>query len=100
MAPRIPVLSQRSDIMTILHRASAGLVASGVLALGLLHADPAAANDFLVNLQTGKCLTIAGGTSPANNIEAVQFDCDSDSSRRWTLLDMSGGICPIRYVTT
>ena len=37
------------------------------------------------NAKTGKCLTIAGGTSPANNLEAVQFDCDSDLSRTWRL---------------
>ena len=37
------------------------------------------------NAKTGKCLTIAGGTSPQNNLEAVQFDCDSDLSRAWRL---------------
>ena len=39
----------------------------------------------LVNLQTGKCLTIAGGRSTENNVNALQFDCDNDPSRRWTL---------------
>jgi len=37
------------------------------------------------NVQTGKCVTIAGGTSHDNNIEGVQFDCDSDTSRTWTI---------------
>jgi hypothetical protein len=37
------------------------------------------------NAKTHKCLTIAGGTSPQNNLEAVQFDCDSDVSRIWRL---------------
>jgi len=35
------------------------------------------------NVQTGKCLTIAGGISTANNVEALQFNCDSHPSRRW-----------------
>jgi Ricin-type beta-trefoil lectin domain-like len=37
------------------------------------------------NAKTGKCLTIAGGTSPANNVVAIQFDCDHDPSRTWRL---------------
>jgi glutamine amidotransferase PdxT len=37
------------------------------------------------NVQTGKCLTIAGGVSTDNNVVAVQFDCDTDLSRRWTI---------------
>ena len=37
------------------------------------------------NAKTHKCLTIAGGTSPQNNLEAVQFDYDSDVSRSWRL---------------
>jgi len=28
---------------------------------------------MLVNLQTAKCLTIAGGVSSENNVEALQF---------------------------
>lgn len=44
---------------------------------------------MLVNVKTGKCLTIAGGVSADNNVEAVQFDCDSDPSRRWTLTRMA-----------
>lgn len=37
------------------------------------------------NGNTGKCLTIEGGTSSANNLRGVQFDCDDDPSRRWTM---------------
>jgi cytolethal distending toxin subunit A len=39
-----------------------------------------------------KCLTIAGGTSPANNLTAVQFDCDGDLSRSWFLKDVADGL--------
>jgi phosphoribosyl-AMP cyclohydrolase len=56
---------------------------------------------MLVNAKTGKCMTIAGGVSTANNVEAVQFDCDSDPSRRWTLKEMNGGsIYQIKNVQT
>ena len=72
--------------MTIFRRAPAGLVASGVFVLGLFYAaGPASADDgarlMFINAKTNKCLTIAGGLSTANNVEAVQFDCDSDPSR-------------------
>ena len=74
--------------MTIFRRAPAGLVASGVFVLGLFYAAGAAsAQDLMfINAKTNKCLTIAGGLSTANNVEAVQFDCDSDPSRRWLLI--------------
>ena len=59
---------------------------------------------MLVNARTNKCLTIAGGVSTENNIDAVQFNCDSDPSRRWRLNkteDVSGsGIYQIRNVQT
>src|SRR5438874_1083857 len=80
------------DIMTIFHRAPAGLVASGVFILGLFcaaatvtRAAPVNNPVMLINLKTGKCLTIAGGMLADNNIPGVQFDCDSDQSRRWTI---------------
>ena len=66
-----------------------GLLAAKLLAAGLLAAAPidvsfAGRNlGVLINGKTGKCLTIAGGTSPANNLTAVQFDCDGDPSRTW-----------------
>ncbi|WP_352867789.1 hypothetical protein [Mesorhizobium sp. M1329] len=37
------------------------------------------------NVHTGKCLTIAGGVSNLNNIPALQFTCDRDPSRYWTI---------------
>ena len=39
----------------------------------------------LRNVQTNKCLTIAGGVSTDNNVTALQFNCDTDLSRRWTI---------------
>jgi hypothetical protein len=62
-----------------------GLTAAVVLPGGM--AAPAAAQAGtlvkLQNRQTGKCLTIAGGVSTANNVEAVQFTCDGHPSRYW-----------------
>lgn len=55
---------------------------------------------MLVNARTGKCLTIAGGVSTANNVDAVQFDCDSDPSRRWTLQMIGGNTYRIRNAQT
>jgi hypothetical protein len=54
---------------------------------------------MLKNVQTGKCLTIAGGVSTDNNLEAVQFDCDSHPSRRWKINDL-GGVFQIQNVQT
>ena len=78
--------------MTIFRRAPAGLVASGVLVLGLFYAAgavtyaaPVTNELMLVNAKTGKCLTIAGGVSTDNNVPALQFNCDTDLSRRWTI---------------
>jgi cytolethal distending toxin subunit A len=43
----------------------------------------------LRNVQTNKCLAIAGGTgggsTGVNNAQAVQSNCDTDQSRRWTI---------------
>ena len=65
------------------------------------HADLAGTELMLVNAKTGKCLTIAGGVSTANNLESVQFTCDSDPSRRWTLRKMAGsGVYQIKNVQT
>ena len=64
-------------------------------------ADTIANELMLVNAKTGKCLTIAGGVSTDNNVTALQFDCDSHPSRRWTLREMSSGnIYQIRNVQT
>jgi hypothetical protein len=55
-----------------------------LLAAALIDASRAAdGSRLLINGKTGKCLTIAAGTSPANNLQAVHFDCDSDPSRTW-----------------
>ena len=94
--------------MTIFRRTPAGLAASGALILGLFYAAGAVTHAasitnelMLVNAKTAKCLTIAGGTSTANNVDSVQFDCDSDPSRRWTLREMGGGdIYQIKNVQT
>jgi cytolethal distending toxin subunit A len=42
------------------------------------------------NLQTRKCLTIAGGRSTENNVRALQYDCDNDPSRRWRIYSAGG----------
>jgi cytolethal distending toxin subunit A len=56
---------------------------------------------MLVNAKTDKCLTIAGGVSTENNVEALQFDCDGDPSRSWIIRDMTGsGVYQIRNVLT
>jgi len=94
--------------MTIFHRAPASLVASGMLVLGLFyaasvtaHAGPITNELMLVNAKTGKCLTIAGGVSTDNNVKSVQFDCDSDPSRRWMLSETaSSHIYQIKNVQT
>jgi hypothetical protein len=45
---------------------------------------------MLINAKTGKCLTIAGGVSTENNVDALQFDCDGDPSRSWIINDATG----------
>ncbi|MEV6577029.1 RICIN domain-containing protein [Streptomyces sp. NPDC051582] len=45
----------------------------------------------LVNDQTGKCATVIGGTSAANSLPLVQFDCDSHPSRRWNITHRTEG---------
>ena len=92
--------------MTIYRRTSLGLVASAVFVSGLIfaasvtRADPVSNEVMLVNGQTGKCLTIAGGSSTDNNVPSVQFDCDSDPSRRWRLNERADGIYQLRNVQT
>jgi cytolethal distending toxin subunit A len=55
---------------------------------------------MLVNVQTGKCLTIAGGLSTENNITALQFDCDGDPSRSWRITATGGDVYQISNVQT
>jgi phosphoribosylanthranilate isomerase len=78
-----------------------------VCAIGLMAASPRPARAdaigtdvMLVNVQTNKCLTIAGGVSTENNVHAVQFDCDDDPSRRWKLIDKGGNVYQVRNVQT
>lgn len=63
-------------------------------------AAPPAREAMLVNAKTGKCLTIAGGTSSDNNVPAVQFDCDQDPSRRWLLGETNPDAFQIRNAKT
>ena len=70
---------------------TANLLAAVLLAAAPIDASRAAnGTKLLINGKTGKCLTIAGGTSPANNLTAVQFDCDGDLSRSWHLNGVGG----------
>jgi len=80
---------------------TAGLWASGLLlAVAPTHGAGAATNQvMLINVQTGKCLTIAGGVSTENNVTALQFTCDSHPSRRWRLMRM-GNVFQIKNVQT
>ena len=46
-------------------------------------------------------LTIAGGRSTDNNVGALQFDCDTDPSRTWSIHNSTGaGEHQIRNVQT
>ncbi len=90
--------------MTIFSRArhffAAGLLASGLFAVAVPDISLAAPGQvMLVNAQTRKCLTIAGGLSTDNNVTALQFDCDSHPSRRWRIFNVDGG-SQIRNVQT
>ncbi|MFF1476708.1 RICIN domain-containing protein [Streptomyces sp. NPDC058301] len=44
----------------------------------------------LVNVETGKCATVAGGVSTENNVRLVQFNCDTHPSRRWFISTNNG----------
>jgi cytolethal distending toxin subunit A len=70
-----------------------GLTATLALGLTVLSAPAHATADseiILINRLTGKCVTVAGGTSTENNVGLVQYECDKHPSRRWTL-DMPFG---------
>jgi cytolethal distending toxin subunit A len=94
--------------MTTSYRTPARLVASSIFILGLFNAAGAVVNGqgitnqrvMLINTQTGKCLTIAGGRSIDNNVTALQFDCDGDPSRSWTIHATGGGVYQISNVQT
>lgn len=82
------------------HPVLAALVAASAVFAASAHAVPVPFDVMLVNAKTSKCATIAGGVSTANNVESVQFNCDSDPSRRWRLNEVSSGIYQIRNVQT
>ena len=94
--------------MTIFRRTPAGLIASGMAILGLFYSVGAVTyaqpitnqRVMLINAQTGKCLTIAGGRSTDNNVTALQFDCDSDPSRTWRINRTGGDVYQISNVQT
>lgn len=78
---------------------------TGALLFGLCttttHAEPIVNQVMLVNVQTNKCLTIAGGVSTDNNVTALQFNCDNHPSRSWIINDTNlAGIYQIRNVQT
>ncbi len=82
------------------------LIMTKLIATGLLLAQAplyvalaATSQGMLINVQTGKCLTIAGGRSTDNNVSALQFTCDSDPSRRWLVTDV-GDAVQIKNVQT
>lgn len=84
----------------------AGATCLGAIGLGAFlmiaedtHAATFPHNMMLINVETRKCLTIAGGTSTENNVVAVQFTCDTHASRRWRIID-AGGSFQIRNLHT
>jgi hypothetical protein len=79
---------------------SAGFLSAGLLCV-VDYGEAAAADQYyLINMQTNRCLTIAGGRSTENNVGAVQYTCDNDASRRWTLNQVGDGIYKIANVQT
>ncbi|MEU3451171.1 RICIN domain-containing protein [Streptomyces thermolilacinus] len=81
--------------------ASTALLAGGVMLLPSPASARAVTADSAVpqisggsfqirNLQTGKCATLAGGRSTENNVELLQFSCDTDPSRRWRVTNWDG----------
>ncbi|WP_344866878.1 RICIN domain-containing protein [Planomonospora alba] len=55
---------------------------------------------MLRNNQTGKCLTIAEGARAADNLDIVQYTCDDDPARRWTLRQTSPYVYQIENMRT
>ncbi|MCX5149801.1 RICIN domain-containing protein [Streptomyces sp. NBC_00320] len=81
---------------TVLLAGSLVLLPDAAVAQATAAASPARISGTfqLVNAQTGKCATVAGGVSPANNLQLVQFTCDTHPSRRWSITnrDSSGSV--------
>ena len=66
---------------------TASLLVSGLVLVIASYVSLAATNQvMLINVQTGKSLTIAGGVSTENNVTALQFTCDSHPSRNSTVM--------------
>jgi hypothetical protein len=45
----------------------------------------------IVNVHSGLCLTIAGGSAD-RNVASVQYTCDGDPSRKWNYTELDGGV--------
>ena len=89
-----------SIFLSLRYLVTANLLAAVLLAAAPIDTSRAAdGTRLLINGKTGKCLTIAEGTSPANNLAAVQFDCDGDLSRSWHL-NAAGGTFQIQNAKT
>ncbi len=67
------------------------LSCSGVPAV----AAPPSGRYQLENMKSGLCLSPAGGTSNRNE-QIVQFTCDTDPSRLWTIEPVEGNVVKIR----
>ncbi|MFF1496653.1 RICIN domain-containing protein [Streptomyces sp. NPDC058304] len=74
-------------VPTVLLAGSLVLLPDAAVAQATAPASPARISGTfqLVNAQTGKCATVAGGVSRENNLPLVQFTCDTHPSRRWFL---------------
>ncbi|MFB7382262.1 RICIN domain-containing protein [Kitasatospora purpeofusca] len=77
----------------ISRRTSVAVAAAAMIGGALFSAPAASATDqavraglgsFLQNINSGKCLSPAGGGG-ANNTPTVIYNCDSDPSRAWRL---------------
>jgi hypothetical protein len=84
----------REITMNLALRAAAAVLAGSLLAAAPAAAAPAAVrkapSQFLLrNVNSGLCLTLAGG-STALNQSAVQYHCDTHRSRRWMLNNIAG----------
>ncbi|MFJ4581067.1 RICIN domain-containing protein [Streptomyces echinatus] len=77
---------------TVLVVASIMLLPDAAVARPVMPGAPAQVSGSFqfVNLRTGKCATVAGGVTTANNQPLVQFNCDQDLSRRWIVANGNG----------
>jgi cytolethal distending toxin subunit A len=69
--------------------AAAAMVSAGPAALAAAPAQvrpPVGTTTQIVNKNSGKCLTIAGGSN-ADNADANQYTCDNHPARRWYFVD-------------